>query len=378
MRRDNEGKTIYTLVAESFFGPDRPLPASYAGPRDSDPDVVLQFPSDVRIERRADGVYYHFHRRYEARPWAYLQNARTTVEEYLKPFEGRTPETMTDAERAGMVKVMARYEMMRFERYARFAFLDVLRDEPQDLWLRVRDAILGATEVLDVANLATLLAGTGDKEADEEALAQAAAAFETVAMDRMRDALRRDAGLAPPRVRAFTDRFERHRLEAALAFITGWTHAGVTGRTEGPARQFRILVVERVECFLEAIGVRTFSFRQRLEPVGNFFEIFVPCGLGHSRVHVGVLVCFPGNRCRKVGRGRTYRQSGRRISDGLQVFEVTVRMARFAFSGRTENRCNVVVTFNIRFRREIKVTAIRLGFSGKCIFQVLFCLAAFQ
>jgi hypothetical protein len=51
------------------------------------------------------------------------------------------------------------------------------------------------------------------------------------------------------------DRVPGGCLEAALAFITWWTHAGDTGRTRGPARRFRILVVERVERFLEAIGV---------------------------------------------------------------------------------------------------------------------------
>src|SRR4051794_8442077 len=44
------------------------------------------------------------------------------------------------------------------------------------------------------------------------------------------------------------------------------------------------------EGFGEPVRMRTLGLRQRLEPVGDFFEAFLARGLGHAGIHVGVFV----------------------------------------------------------------------------------------
>jgi hypothetical protein len=57
----------------------------------------------------------------------------------------------------------------------------------------------------------------------------------------------------------------------------------------------RNLGVEAIECFLETASVGLLSLSKRFEPVSDFVEAFFACGLGHTRVHVGVLVGFTGD-----------------------------------------------------------------------------------
>src|SRR6185312_9210905 len=106
---------------------------------------------------------------------------------------------------------------------------------------------------------------------------------------------------------------------------------------------FAYLLAERVERLLEASGMALFRFRESLEPVGDFIETFRARGLGHARIHVGVFVRFARDRGFEVQVGATDRLAGRRIADGFEEFEMTVRMARFAFRGGAEHGGDVVV-----------------------------------
>src|SRR6476620_5979925 len=67
--------------------------------------------------------------------------------------------------------------------------------------------------------------------------------------------------------------------------------------------------VQRVEGALEAAGVGLLGLRQGLEPVGDLVEAFVAGGLGHARVHVGVLVGLAGDGGLKVVRRAADRQA---------------------------------------------------------------------
>ena len=114
--------------------------------------------------------------------------------------------------------------------------------------------------------------------------------------------------------------------------------------------------VHRVEGFLETAGMRLFRFRQRFEPVGAFVETFLAGGFRHARIHVRVFVGFAGNRRFQVGVGRANRLAGCRITGFFEELEVTVRVARFAFGGGTENGGDIVVAFNISLLGSLKIT----------------------
>ena len=54
------------------------------------------------------------------------------------------------------------------------------------------------------------------------------------------------------------------------------------------------------------------------------------------------------------------REVRRRIAALLQVFEMAVGVAGFALGGRAEHRRDVVLPFNVGFRRKVEVAAVCL------------------
>src|SRR5688572_18665709 len=135
---------------------------------------------------------------------------------------------------------------------------------------------------------------------------------------------------------------------------------------------------DRVQSLLETIRVRTLGLGQRLEPVGDLGESFFARLLRHARIHVAVFVRLAGDGGLQVHPGLADGQTRRRITDRLEILEMSVRMTRLTLGRRTEHSGNVVVAFDIGLGCEIQVTAIRLGFTGECVLQVLFGIAAFE
>ena len=130
-------------------------------------------------------------------------------------------------------------------------------------------------------------------------------------------------------------------------------------------------VLDRVEGFLEAVGVRALGLGQRLEPIRNLVEAFVTRGLRHARVHVGVLVRLARDRSLEVQLRIADRQTGRRITRRLEVFEVAMCVAGLALGGRAEHRRYVVEAFDIGLGCEVEVTAIRLRLACESVLQIL-------
>src|ERR1700688_2524268 len=133
-----------------------------------------------------------------------------------------------------------------------------------------------------------------------------------------------------------------------------------------------------VQRFLEAIRVGSFGFGESLEPIGNFTEALVARALRHPRVHIRVFVRFAGNCRLEIQRSRADRQSRGRVADRLEVLQMPMGMAGFAFGSGTEHRGHVIESFDIRLGCEVQITPIRLRFACKCILQILFRLATFQ
>src|SRR6267154_572705 len=120
------------------------------------------------------------------------------------------------------------------------------------------------------------------------------------------------------------------------------------------------LVGERVERFLEAVGVRALRFGERLEPVGDLGEAFLACGLRHAGIHVGVLVRLSGNGRLQIQARTAERKVRRRIAALLQVFEMTVGMTGFALRSGPEDRCDVVLPLDVGLRRKVEIAAVCL------------------
>ena len=83
--------------------------------------------------------------------------------------------------------------------------------------------------------------------------------------------------------------------------------------------------------------MRALGLRQRLEPIGDLVMTFLAGRAGHARIHVGVFVRLTRDSSGEVVGGGADRQTGRGIARFLQVFQMAVRVAGFAFRGGAEN-----------------------------------------
>lgn len=211
--RTEEGKEKHTLLADAFFPPGAELPASYADPRQPDPDLPLQFPTSLEIEERADGTYYHFARIYRSRPWAFLETPRQMLQKQLDPYKERDLPELTGAERVAMLRALVQFETLKFEAFARSAFREALPDAPQDAWLAVHAAMMEVARTRDYDRiLAALIQDDAERdEVDADALAAESEAFEEAALDATRRALRERGGFSHAKIREFMERLAWHR-----------------------------------------------------------------------------------------------------------------------------------------------------------------------
>lgn len=199
-----DGTTVYRLEAETVFGPAMSLPSDYAHPKDPRPGTALQFPTSVTFEERDDGTYVHFYRRYDARPWAFLERPRQMLQKQLQALAGRDFSDMTDPERRALVSALARYEAQKHIAFARAAYRDTLDRFPQDAWLKVQAALLDVARNMNLDYVLTALT-LDDPVKRDEMLEDERAAAEKAAREAMRHALRREAGLPLPAINSFFD-----------------------------------------------------------------------------------------------------------------------------------------------------------------------------
>src|SRR6185295_13308230 len=150
----------------------------------------------------------------------------------------------------------------------------------------------------------------------------------------------------------------------------------LTGSRCVTPRYRKSLRSQRVQRLLEPVGVRALRLRERLEPVGDFFEAFIARLLRHARVHVGVLGRLAGDCRLQVRARRADRQAGRRIADDLEILEMAVRVTGLAFRRRAEHGCNVVESFDVGLRCEVEIATIRLRLASERVLQILFRLRA--
>ena len=203
---DDEGKETYTLQAEAVFAPGGELPANYGSPRDPDLETYLQFPTELTIEQRRDGTYYHFYRRYEPRAWGFLEEARKLLQEELEGMGDTDFEEMSTPEQARVIELIATFETLKNRAFARRAFKDALPDAPQDAWLAVNAALEETVHGLDFERLLALI--TEEDEEERDALLEAEAeAFEKAAIKAMQNALRAHPKVSTSAVNTFAGRY---------------------------------------------------------------------------------------------------------------------------------------------------------------------------
>ena len=167
-KTEENGKETSTLSAERTFAAGEELPGSFARKHDPDADLHLAFPTTIRREKRADGVYLHFRRVYTPRPWAYVQFWQDQCfDDTVKKIGEKSPDEMTHDERVQLVKAFAEFEMFKQVEIVRQALRECDADLKQDAWLNARKALLKVGEDMDWGAFVDRVANLGAEERDK-------------------------------------------------------------------------------------------------------------------------------------------------------------------------------------------------------------------
>jgi hypothetical protein len=142
-----DDKEKHTLTATQTFASGEELPQTYAPYDDPGADLCLAFPTTLSIEEDADGVYYHFHRVYTPRRWAYVQYWKDRfIDDDIKKLGEKPPEELTADEKLQIVMAFAGIEAFKQLEFAKTALLESEPDLQPEYWLLARRALLDVYE----------------------------------------------------------------------------------------------------------------------------------------------------------------------------------------------------------------------------------------
>src|SRR3989442_616917 len=127
----------------------------------------------------------------------------------------------------------------------------------------------------------------------------------------------------------------------------------------------RLPASDLLEAFVEPARVRLFRLGERLEPLRELGEAFLPRGLGHARVHLGVLVRLAGDRGPEVLLGLADRLVGHRIADLFQEVEVPEGVAGLGVRRVLEEAPPGGEPLDVGDAREVGVAPGRLRLAGE-------------
>lgn len=215
-----DGQIAHVFEARRTVLPGEALPSRYGSPKDRDAEQVLHFHTTLVVERRRDGVWYHFRRVYQPRRWAELGDlSESAPAKRLQQFGGLDgpdiPEETLDQLARALVDLQAERTLL----LARRAFLAAAQRTPQDGWLRVREAMhrfaseLDARAVVEQFQLATRIEHEAKRaEAIQKALRQLEGAVE----ERLHLAMRAECGFGASEMSTFLNALARERTESAI------------------------------------------------------------------------------------------------------------------------------------------------------------------
>lgn len=220
---DNDDVTV-KLTSERQFGPGDALPRSFADTGDPDTDLYCDFPTEVRIERRRDGVYYYFHRTYTPRRWAYIQRWHDEfIDDQIKQLGEKPVDELTPDERAQVAEAFAGVEAFKQIEFSSIAIVESHPDLPVEYGLMARRALIeyyveagssgDLTRIMDMCgSLAEEEAGPCFDRETNRVLGEAYAAYI--------ESLRSDAGFHRQDIAAFERAYERakryHKISGQL------------------------------------------------------------------------------------------------------------------------------------------------------------------
>lgn len=218
------GRRVRQYAAAAKFAGFDLLPNRFGRPSDPGPDVFLFFPTVVTAERRAEGVYFHFHRSYVARQWA--QFAYFMQREVDRPFADLLAQPVDDwhdEQRKAFVQAYVQAHGRVVAEVARAPFVVASGAVVQDAWLRTRQFVLDRYAAMDAAAIAS--AWSADLEVSERSpwslLISRLDGLDVQVRADVRNWLAAGGMLSPQQVEAFDRVLQRellrHRVTRALS-----------------------------------------------------------------------------------------------------------------------------------------------------------------
>ena len=202
----------YRLEAEAKFPPDVALPENFADAGDSRATLYLQFPTTLALERRKDGVYYHFHRRYAGRPWAQVESLQELLlTEPTKDLKDKKPDELTREDRRRLLRSYGEFEAAKMLLFARQAFLEMTPEAPQDGWLAVRAAVNAFQKTMDYDRILEL-ADIEDEDERNRELDDATRKWRERAFENLKESLRQHCGYGGRRLADFVAAYDARRF----------------------------------------------------------------------------------------------------------------------------------------------------------------------
>lgn len=140
---DQEGRKKMLVAATRRVHASAAIPDTYMENPASSDGQDLHFPTTVRVERRADGVYYHFRRVYEARVWARLDYGRQQIMEQdsIKSARSKAPKDLTEDERKALAEAIVKGQAEHVRAMFALAFERAGADIPQDAQLAAMQSV---------------------------------------------------------------------------------------------------------------------------------------------------------------------------------------------------------------------------------------------
>lgn len=175
------------------------LPGSYAA--GGDDGVSLAFPTSVTMEKRSDGQYLHFVRTYKGRADAPFTLAKRELQRdpRMSKLLEADPDSLGPEDRRALLDAFLDIELSKELRFVD-AGAKALAG-PQDVGLRIRQAVLDARQAFPMQRALDLLAVPQTEDRDHAIAALAAETHDRIA-SAITDALARE-GLSPGEVAAF-------------------------------------------------------------------------------------------------------------------------------------------------------------------------------
>ncbi len=209
-RETPEGKLLHRLAAIRQIPAGVKLPSSFGERSDPMEKAYLQFPSEITIEERVDGWYYHFHRTYEPRAYAQVGFLQDAVSEQASAFAAKqdSGQEIGLVEFKGISELLVKVAIGKIEIFARQAFLETNPNTPQDAWLAVHDALEELRKGADYDRLAVLLKNA-DQQDNSQLMEALAEEFDTVTMDTIITTLQASAYVRD--TASFRNRFVFHK-----------------------------------------------------------------------------------------------------------------------------------------------------------------------